>query len=80
MGAVVMDGARIESDAMLAAGSLLTPHKTVPRGELWGGRPARFMRKLTEEEIAHIMISANNYRLHAEEYRAMMQASPSLWR
>ena len=53
--------------AMVAAGSLVTPNKRVKSGELWGGSPAKFLRPLTPEEQAFIMISADNYvRLGAE--------------
>lgn len=46
LGSIVMDGCIIERDAMLAAGAMLTPGKIIPQGEMWGGRPARFMRAL----------------------------------
>ena len=52
MNATVMDAAVIESDAMVAAGALVTPGKRVPTGELWAGRPARKMRDLSPAEIA----------------------------
>ncbi len=39
----MMDGAVVESGAMLAAASLLTPDKRVPAGQLWAGRPARYV-------------------------------------
>ena len=39
MGAIVMDGAVIERDGMLAAGALLTPRTRIPSGELWAGQP-----------------------------------------
>ena len=54
MQACVMDGARVETHAMVAAGALVTPDKVVPSGELWAGRPARRVRSLTAEEIAYI--------------------------
>ncbi len=44
MGATLMDGAVVESGAMLAAASLLTPDKRVPAGQLWAGRPARYVK------------------------------------
>ena len=44
MGAVVLDEAVIEGGAMLAAGAMLTPGKRIPKGQLWAGRPAKFMR------------------------------------
>jgi len=47
LGCIVMDGCVIESDAMLAAGAMLTPGKRLPSGQMWGGRPAAFMRAMT---------------------------------
>ena len=61
MGATVMDGSVVSEGAMLAAGSLLTPGKRVPSGELWGGRPARYMRDLTEKEKNFLPVSAQKY-------------------
>lgn len=46
LGSIVMDGCVIETDAMLAAGAMLTPGKRVPSGQMWGGRPAKYMREL----------------------------------
>ncbi|MFC3175113.1 gamma carbonic anhydrase family protein [Novosphingobium bradum] len=46
LGTIVMNGCVIESDSMLAAGAMLTPGKRVLSGQLWGGRPAAFMRDL----------------------------------
>lgn len=73
MGAIIMDNVIVESGAMVAAGSLLTNNKIVKSGEIWAGNPAKFFRKLTEEESKFIMISANNYRIHAEEYNAFFK-------
>jgi carbonic anhydrase/acetyltransferase-like protein (isoleucine patch superfamily) len=50
MQACVMDGAKLEKGAMLAAGALLTPGKTVPSGQLWAGRPARYVRDLNDDD------------------------------
>ncbi len=61
MGACVMDGAVVESNAMLAAGALLTPNKSIPSGELWAGSPAKYMRDLTEKELDYIKWSAPHY-------------------
>jgi carbonic anhydrase/acetyltransferase-like protein (isoleucine patch superfamily) len=69
MGATVMDEAEVETDAMLAAGALLTPRKRVPTGTLWGGRPAKYMRDLTEDEIAYNAATATHYSRMAAEYR-----------
>ncbi|KAK6924385.1 hypothetical protein RJ641_010585 [Dillenia turbinata] len=71
MGAILLDGAFVEKHAMVAAGALVRQDTRIPCGEAWGGNPARFLRKLTEEEIAFISQSATNYsnlaQVHAAE-------------
>ncbi|MCR9254979.1 MAG: gamma carbonic anhydrase family protein [Alphaproteobacteria bacterium] len=68
MKACVMDGAVVEEDGFLAAGALLTPGKVVPSGELWAGAPAKFQRKLRDEEIAGIVRSAHHYVALSKTY------------
>lgn len=72
MGSLVMDGAVVEGFGMLAAGSLLSPNKRVPKGQLWAGRPARYMRDLTEEEIAYIKWSAPHYVELGQEHKKVL--------
>ncbi|HEX6959805.1 MAG TPA: gamma carbonic anhydrase family protein [Ferrovibrio sp.] len=74
MQATVMDGCVIESDGMLAAGSLLTPGKRIGRGELWGGRPARLMRRLDGEEIERNRQTSSHYSRLAATYRQQLGA------
>ena len=69
MGATVMDGCVVESRAMLGAGSLLSPGKVVKSGQLWIGRPARYVRDLTAEEITSNLQAAVHYAKLAQEYR-----------
>ncbi len=61
MKSCLLDESYVESFGMLAAGSLLTPGKRVPSGQLWGGSPARYMRDLTPDEIEMIKKSAPHY-------------------
>ncbi len=68
MGATVMDGAVVEESAMVAAGALVTPGKVVASGELWAGSPARFMRKLSREEMDYFPVSAAKYAALAKTY------------
>jgi carbonic anhydrase/acetyltransferase-like protein (isoleucine patch superfamily) len=68
MGATLLNGARVESDAMLGAGSLLTGGKTVPAGELWAGRPAKFVRRLSEEQIVEMRQGVLRYAENAQRY------------
>ena len=69
MGATVLDGAVIEEGAMLAAGALLTPGKRIPRGELWGGSPARKMRDIPEDDRAALDAIAVHYAALGAKYR-----------
>ena len=52
LGAIVMDGCEIESGGMLAAGAMLAPGRRIPAGQLWAGRPAKYVRDLSEAELA----------------------------
>lgn len=67
--ACILDGAVVESDAMVAAGSLLLGGRRVPSGELWAGRPAKLLRPLTPEEIARNRAVAARYAEYAQQYR-----------
>jgi carbonic anhydrase/acetyltransferase-like protein (isoleucine patch superfamily) len=70
LGAIVMDGCVIESEAMLAAGAMLTPGKRIPAGQLWAGRPAKYVRDLTAVDLAGHRMGVSHYvelaRRHAE--------------
>ncbi|MDT8450379.1 MAG: gamma carbonic anhydrase family protein [Wenzhouxiangellaceae bacterium] len=61
MGALVMDEAVIESDVILAAGSLVSPAKRLESGWLYRGRPARAARRLTDDELDYLTYSARHY-------------------
>jgi gamma-carbonic anhydrase len=76
MGSTVMDGCVIERGAMLGAGSLLAPDKTIRSGQLWLGRPARYLRDLTPEELESNRASVLHYVNLAAEYRAEPAALP----
>ncbi len=61
MQAMVMDGAVIEDDVILAAGSLVPPGKRLSSGWLYRGRPAEPVRALTDEEREFLTYVAGNY-------------------
>jgi carbonic anhydrase/acetyltransferase-like protein (isoleucine patch superfamily) len=69
LGAIVMDGCAIESDAMLAAGAMLTPGKTIPAGQLWAGRPAKYVRDLTAADIDGMRSGVAHYVELAKRHR-----------
>ncbi|EUC69007.1 anhydrase [Alcanivorax sp. 97CO-5] len=61
MQAIIMDGAIVEDDVIVAAGSLVGPGKHLESGHLYRGQPARKIRPLTEKEKAFLPYVAGNY-------------------
>ena len=61
MGAIVLDGARVEKNGFVGAGAVVPPGKVVGSGELWLGNPARCVRRLGEAEIGQLYYSAQHY-------------------
>jgi len=70
MGSIVLDGARICKNAMVAAGAVVSPGKVVESGTLWVGNPAHLLRKLTDAEIESLYYSAGNYVRLKDRYLA----------
>lgn len=70
MGAIIMDGAVVEDDVFVGAGCLVPPNKTLKSGYLYVGSPAKQARKLNENELAFLKISADNYLVTKNEYLA----------
>ncbi len=73
MGAIVLDGAKIGSESIVAAGSLVTGGFDCPPGSMVMGRPAKVTRALTETERASGRRLAEKYvevaRAHAARER-----------
>jgi len=61
MGSIILDDAVIPDHVMIGAGSLVSPGKVLESGMLYVGRPAKAVRALTPEEIAHLRYSAEHY-------------------
>ncbi|MEA1013040.1 gamma carbonic anhydrase family protein [Sphingosinicella sp. LY1275] len=74
LGAIVMDGCEIEGGAMLAAGAMLTPGKRIPAGQLWAGRPAKYVRDLSDEELAGHRAGVAHYVALARAHAAALKA------
>ncbi|MFK7829815.1 MAG: gamma carbonic anhydrase family protein [Congregibacter sp.] len=70
MGAVVMDGAVVHDDVVIAAGALVTPRKVLESGYLYAGSPAKQVRALSEKEMAFFSYSAGNYVKLKDEHIA----------
>ncbi|XOV80071.1 MAG: gamma carbonic anhydrase family protein [Aestuariibacter sp.] len=70
MGAIIMDGAVVEDDVFIGAGTLVPPNKTLESGYLYVGQPCKKARELTEAERSFLKTSADNYVILKDEYLA----------
>lgn len=69
MGSILMDGSRIPEKSIVAAGSLVTEGSCFTKPGLILGRPARWIRELTPEELLFLPQSAQNYIEYAGWYK-----------
>jgi|TARA_R100000049_G_C1952106_1_gene100759 carbonic anhydrase/acetyltransferase-like protein (isoleucine patch superfamily) len=72
LGAIAMNRAVIASDAMLAAGAMLTETKAMGARELWGGRPARKMRDLDDAAVEGMKLGVAHYAQNAKHHAAAL--------
>jgi len=68
MAAVVLDGAVIEDEVMVAAGSVVPPGKRLTLHGLYMGNPAKRVRELTAAEIERLRYSAAHYVKVKDDY------------
>ncbi|MCY3915633.1 MAG: gamma carbonic anhydrase family protein [Chloroflexi bacterium] len=70
MGAIVMNGARIGAHCLVGASALVTEHKIFPDRSLILGAPARVIRSVTDDEIAMMRRTADQYVEKGRAFRA----------
>jgi len=69
MGSVLMDGVEVGEESIVGAGSLVSPHTRIPPRSLALGRPARVVRRVTDEELeGMVMFGVNAYMEYKESY------------
>jgi len=61
IGATVLDGAVVEDNVVIAAGTLVPPGKTLESGYMYMGSPAKQARALTEKELAFFEYTTDHY-------------------
>src|SRR5262249_26844568 len=69
IGAIVLDGGGVGSEALVGAGAVVAPRAKTPPRTLALGSPAKPIRDLRAEEIAHLHRSAELYVGYAQSYR-----------
>ena len=74
LGAIAMNKAVIGSDAMLAAGAMLTEGKVMEPRSLWAGRPAKPLRDLSDAAVAGMRMGVAHYVENARAHKAALAA------
>jgi carbonic anhydrase/acetyltransferase-like protein (isoleucine patch superfamily) len=73
MQAVVLNGARIGRDCLVGAGALVTEGKEFPDRSLIVGSPAKVVRELSDEAVAGLRRTAQNYVERSRQYRDTLE-------
>lgn len=68
MGSILLDGAVVEDECLVAAGSLVPPRMRVPARSLVMGNPAKVVRALGEADLAQIRAASALYVGYAKTY------------
>jgi carbonic anhydrase/acetyltransferase-like protein (isoleucine patch superfamily) len=71
--AVVLNGAVIGRHCLVGAGAVVTERKVFPDRSLILGAPAKVVRTLTDDDIAHLERSAQSYAQRAASYQTDLQ-------
>lgn len=71
--AIVMRGAKMESNTMLCAAAVLQAGAVIPSGEIWAGNPAQKIGRLTDIEKDSIIKAAKHMVLLSIEHRDSWQ-------
>lgn len=70
MGSTLLDHAVVGEGAIVAAGSLVLSNTIIDPGTLWGGVPAKFIKKVNSSQTKELNEKiANNYLMYAGWYK-----------
>lgn len=69
MGAILLNGAEIGTDSIVAAGTLIAEGTKIPPRSLVMGTPGKVRRELTDDEVRGIQAYADRYVEYAREYK-----------
>ena len=68
IGAILLNGARVGTGSIVAAGTLVTENMHVPPRSLVMGSPGKVKRLLTQKEVDEIQLYADRYVAYRTEY------------
>lgn len=70
MGAIILNGAQIGEDCIIAAGTLVTEGTVIPPRSMVMGSPGKVRRPLTDADVAMIRDFAGHYVRYRLDYRS----------
>jgi carbonic anhydrase/acetyltransferase-like protein (isoleucine patch superfamily) len=76
MSATILNGARIGTESLVGAGSLVTEGKSFDPRHLVMGSPAKAIRPLDADAIERLHRSAEHYARNAERFASGLSSSP----
>uniref|UniRef100_A0A7S4JY93 Dynactin subunit 6 n=1 Tax=Odontella aurita TaxID=265563 RepID=A0A7S4JY93_9STRA len=65
----IMEGAIVEGEVILEAGTVVPPYARIPSGQRWGGNPAKFISNLNSDEKGGIKAKAERIHITASEHQ-----------
>ena len=68
MGAIILNGAEVGEDCIIAAGTLLTEGTVIPPRSMVMGRPGKVRRPLSDADVAMIREFSGNYVRYRLDY------------
>ncbi len=68
MGSVILNGAKVGHDSIVAAGTLIPEGTIIPPGSLVMGSPGKVRRQLSEDDKKSILTYGTNYLGYKEQY------------
>ena len=60
-GSVILEGARVETGAVILPNSVVPPGRIIPAHQIWGGNPVRYVRHLTGGEVYNNMVQTYDF-------------------
>lgn len=72
----ILEGAIVENNTKLETGTVVPAYGRIPKGQLWGGNPAEYIRELTPEETDVNRYKNNCKAIHATAYDHMVELLP----
>ena len=72
----ILEGAIIENNTQLEAGTVVPAYARIPKGQLWGGNPAVYKRDLTAHETDIMRYKDNCKAIHLLAYDHTVEYLP----